>query len=229
MKFLSLLTILALVLSCSDDDPSTNLEEQPEETGFFNPDVLKVGNEWVYWHYEIEDYFEDPENIIYTGEIDSVKVIGTAEFNGIPFSLVQTRKFNSNGELESESISNERITPSTHWVRFGVDQNPEDEEYGAVIHPGEDWEYVWIRTFGIFGTIEYRLRENISLNIDGVTHEVRPYNGIFTPNEDHPELVSKTIEYNYNEDIGLISIVCPEHPYGTYYYGKRLKSFTPGP
>lgn len=228
MKLLAIIAVLMMVISCNDD--STHQEEEQTETGFFSPDVLKEGNKWVYWHYEIDDFFEAPDEIIYTGEIDSVEVMGYGEYNGISYSIVKTRKFNSDGLLFEETFSNQRITPSTHWVYFSSQNSyPENEEDGFVKHPGEDWDYFWIETeYALeYGEVEYRLREPTTVNIDGVMYDVLPYNGVFTPNENYPDMVSKTIEYNYNKDVGLVNFVC-HSVHGTYAFGTRLKSFTPG-
>ncbi len=214
-----------MALSCNDDE---NSNQNLEENGFFSEDVLIVGNKWVYWYYEIDDYFENPEEIIYTGEIDSVEVMGYGNYNGISYSILKKRKFMAD-ELTEESFSHQRITPSTHWVYFSENQFPENEEDGSVLHPGEDWDYFWIETaYALeYGEVEYRLREPTTVNIDGVMYDVLPYNGVFTPNENYPDMISKTIEYNYNKDVGLVNYVC-HSVHGTYAFGTRLKSFTPG-
>jgi|GEM_PF-5836859 len=226
MKFLTMLIILAMVSACSDDDSSNKGDEQ-QETGFFSQDVLKVGNKWVYWHYDIENYAENPDEIVYTGEVDSIEVTGQGEYNGISYSILKTRNFNADGELNSESISHQRITPSTHWVHFDEDHYPEDEEDGDVLHPGEDWTYVREVDYEPYGTMELHLYETTTVNIDGTNYEVATYKGVFTPNDNYPEMTSKTVEYNYNKDIGKVNYLC-HFLLDPGAFGARLISFTPG-
>ena len=37
---------------------------------------------------------------------------------------------------------------------------------------------------------------------------VSPYNGVFTPSPSHQDLVTKMVEYNYAQNIGLVKSVC---------------------
>lgn len=224
MKFLTALIISSMVIACNDND--SPIEPQPEETGFFSPDVLKTGNKWVYWHYLIPNLQENPDEILFTATIDSVEVIGQGEYNGVSYSIVNTRRFISNVQSE-EIISYQRITPSSHWVYFPEFRYPESEEDGDLLHPGEDFEFTAQIGTEPYGTSEYRLYETTNIDIDGTVYEIAPYKGIFTPYEEYAEMPVKIVEYNYNKDIGLINDVCP-FVLGDGATSRRLKSFTPG-
>jgi len=114
-----------------------------EENGFFSEDVLKVGNKWVYKRYDNDNYAENPQDFHFSGQIDSVEVIGSDEVDGIKFFTLRKCSFNSVGVIIGESADYEKINNSTRWI--GVNPYNDSilftEESGTVRHPGEDFNY----------------------------------------------------------------------------------------
>lgn len=223
-KWISMAVILLMVFSCNSDDNSD--EVIVEENGFFSEDVLKVGNKWVYKTYDNRNTITEPANYEFTGKVDSIEVIGVTNVNGVNFFVRRTRSYNiDTSAFLEENIYFERINNKGHWVIKIFLNGNENEESGSVRHPGNDFEYVYNKDDG-YGDFEHRLYESTDMIVEGINYTVAPYKGVFIPNAENPDMVSKTSEYNYNKDVGLVKLICHSY-HGTHTWEERLVSFTP--
>lgn len=210
------LFLAASLVCCSDDDNSTTADGE-----FFN---LNVGNRWVYKKYNFE--FDNPGVYTFSGQTDTVEIVEIVTVNGLSFSkLKHTKTFenNSNPIIEYEFL---RVDESGHLrgIYTDTDENMNhfNEHDGFILHPGTDSEFQFIREEA-WGTITYNLTEATDLSVENNNYNVLPYKGVFIPSSS--EFVSKTVEYNYQKQIGLVKRVC--HSVGNNYsWEDRLVSYT---
>lgn len=220
-----LLLMSGFLFSCSqNDDASSNTAEN---TPFFN---LNVGSKWVYKKYENSP--DNPNQFAFSGIVDTVKIVGIETIQGLKFAKKSSKKVNiNNGTVEAVTYSYVRINSLGHLIEI-TDKTPIEnltETDGQVIHPIKDFNYVYDREVNdgnghVFGTIEFKLYSAENIVVEGQNYNVLPYNGIFTPSLDHPELISKTVQYNYAPTIGLVRYVCHSVA-GNYTWEERLVSY----
>ena len=214
----SLLLILPFLLfSCNEEDDNVTTN-QP----FFN---INVGNKWVYKTYY--NSYDSPNQFTFSGIVDTVKIIGTENIQGFTFVKKYSKKTNINdGSFVSETYSYLRINNLGHLVEISDINNYStiSETTGVVLHPGFDKNFTYSRVFSlpngaynaqeVFGDILFSVFNPLNISVEGNNYLVSPYKGVFTPSANHPELVSKTTEYNYSKNIGLLKAV--EHSLFTY-------------
>lgn len=194
------LVIIVSLISCNEDDYTTSPDEN-----FFN---LNVGNRWVYKKYE--NSYNNPTQFTFNGVIDTVKIVGNVEFSGLTFAKKITKRvnINTNGVIY-EKTTYVRVNNQGHLVEINDydTQSTINESSGFVLHPGFDSGYIYL-VEEPYGIIEYKLHPQTTMNVEGSTYNITPYNGVFTPSESHPDLISKTVEYNYEHAIGLVRFIC---------------------
>ncbi len=189
-----------LFISCSDDDNTAPIEES-----FFN---LSVGNKWVYKKYE--NSYNNPTEFTFNGIIDTVKIIDDVTISGLRFAKKLTKRVNINSNTVIYEKNNYvRVNNLGHLVELSETdvQYTLQETYGKVLHPGLDFEYMYLIEEP-YGTIEHRLYEQTTMNVEGNSYIIMPYKGVFIPAATHPDLISKTVEYNYQKNIGLVKLLC---------------------
>lgn len=222
-KMISVFAILLMAFSCNNDDNSES--NNVEESGFFSEDVLKVGNKWVYKTYDNRNTISNPADYEFTGKVDSIEVIGVTNVNGVNFFVRRTRSFNINtSTFLGENIYYERINNKGHWVIRTLLNGNETEESGFVRHPGDDFEHTYSQNYEFEGVIEYKLYDNENINVEGKNYEVAPYKGYFIPIGSSEPLLSKTVNYSFNKDIGLVKLIC-HSVLGSHTWEERLVSF----
>lgn len=212
--------ILFLVFAlgaCSDDDNSSLPQED-----FFN---LNLGNQWVYKRYNFD--FDNPSIYTFSGETEHVEVVEIVSINGLNFSKLKHTKTYANSPNSSIEYEYLRVNESGHLVGFmgavsDIDENFITENFAGVLHPGEDFSYQFIRTEP-YGTITHQLTPRVSMTVEGNNYSVFPYKGVFVPNSS--DLVTKTVEYNYQKQIGLVKRVCHTVS-GSSSWEDRLVSYT---
>lgn len=226
LKMISMFAVLIMAFSCnSDDNSDSNIVV--EETGFFSDDVLKVGNKWVYKTYDNRHTITNPANYEFTGKVDTLEVIDRGNINGVEYAVRRVRSYNINtNSLLDEKVYYERINNKNHWIIM-TSINGITEESGFVRHPGNDFEFSYNQNYEGQGDIEYKLYENENIIVEGQNYEAAPYKGYFTPTGDSEPLLSKTVVYNYNKDVGLVKLIC-HSVLGTHTWEERLVSFTRG-
>ena len=212
-----ILFLLFALGACSDDDNSSSTEED-----FFN---LNLGNQWVYKRYNFN--FDNPTVYTFSGEIEHVEVVEIVSINGQDFSKLKHTKTYANNPNSSIEYEYLRVNGSGHLVGFmdassDIDESLINENSLGVLHPGEDFSYQYIRTEP-YGIITHQLTPRVDMTVEGNDYSVLPYKGIFIPSS--PELVSKTVEYNYQKQIGLVKRVCHVVA-GPHSWEDRLVSYT---
>lgn len=194
------LFVAVLFTSCSDDDNSATLEES-----FFN---LNVGNKWAYKKYENSS--TNPTEFIFNGVIDTIKIVDEVTISGLTFAKKSTKRVNIySNTIIFEKTTYVRVNNLGHLVEINETEalNTIQESHGLVLHPGLDFEYVYL-VEEPYGSIEHRLYEQTTMSVEGNSYSIMPYKGVFTPSDSHPGLISKTIEYNYQKKIGLVKLLC---------------------
>lgn len=213
---ISILFLAVSFASCSNDDSSSTTN-----TEFFN---INVGNRWVYKKYTFD--FDNPGVYTFSGETETVEVVETVTLNGLIFSkLKHTKTFENNPSTVVE-YEFQRIDSQGHLRSFyaGADEstNNFNESDGGVIHPGTDFTYQFTQEEP-WGTITYNLAGETEMSVENNNYRVMPYKGVFVPTD--VNLVSKTVEYNYQRQIGLVKRVC--HAVSSNYsWEDRLVSYT---
>ena len=205
VKTIVLLVSVILVYSCNNDDDSNNMENTP----FFN---LHTGNYWIY-----KEYYYSQNQLAFTGNVDSVAVVGTSFVNGLEFHKQITYRKNASTSYYEKDSCYLRINSQGHLVKLkSINQQniePITETSGFVLHPGLDFNYVQDHNFimqeVIFGTIEYKLYNPIEISVENSNYFAYPFKGNFVPLDSFPDLESKKIEYYYTENIGLVKEICP--------------------
>jgi hypothetical protein len=152
MKKIVVFMAFAIVLSSCSNDDDKNKEE------FFN---LKVGNQWVYKRYSVNETQET-----YSGQTDTVKVVGTETLEGNEyFRLTHTNWI----EGEEEFL---RVDENGHLIN----------SLGFVTHPGTDNEYTATFTES-YGKFDYRLDPFYDIIVEGENYTISPYICYYTPTE----------------------------------------------
>lgn len=215
-------SIGVLLFSCSND----NNETKTEEPAFFN---LNIGNKWIYKKYE--NSTENPSQFTFSGIVDTIKIIGTVNAQGFTFAKKSSKKVNiTTGKIISTSYSFLRVNNLGHLIEITDIENVKtlSETSGLVLHPGNDVNYTYnydiVGGTENLGNVKFNLYSTVDVNVENNIYSVLPYNGIFTPLANHPELISKTIEMNYSKNIGLVKMVC-HAVFGNYTWEERLVSY----
>ncbi len=199
-----LLFVCTLFYSCSDNDDNDDNDGQTQSSEFFN---LNVGNKWVYKRY---NYNTNSEQFIFSGIVDTVKIVEMVNYQGFTFAKRSSQKVNaSNGVGQTITYSYLRVNNLGHLVSIDDIYNYGNlnETSGITLHPGEDYDFVYSQVFD-YGTLDYQLYDLTNVTVEGNNYSILPYKGIFTPNPSYPDLVSKVVEFNYEENIGLVNNVC---------------------
>lgn len=219
-----LLFIVASVLlfSCSKND---EVSLNSSNSQFFN---LNVGSKWVYKKFVNSN--SNPTQFTFSGVVDTVKIVSIENIQGYTFAKRSSKKVNINtGVVEETTYSYIRINNAGHLIEISNNNSTLTETTGLVIHPINDFNYTYNREVNngneeIYGNLNFQLYNSLNINIEGINYNVLPYKGIFTPNTNHPELVSKTIEFDYAQNIGLVRYFC-HAIYGNYTWEERLVSY----
>ena len=216
-----ILFVVSLLTSCSKKE-EIQIIPTPN-TQFFN---LKIGNKWVYKKYDNSGI--NPTQMAFTGEIDTVKIVSLETYQGLTFAKKSSHKINVLYNYdEPVTYSYVRVNNLGHLIEImniynsGIPTLTETD--GLVLHPGLDQNYVYNQTFD-YGSMEHHLYNSTNINVEGNNYLVYPYKGNFTPNPAYSGLVSKTIEFNYKQNVGLVKQVC-HSVYGNYTWEKRLTSY----
>ncbi|PZU88190.1 MAG: hypothetical protein DI529_05985 [Chryseobacterium sp.] len=200
-KLFAILTVPFFLISCSRSEDT--IEETPQETPFFN---LKVGNEWIYKTYTRPDYTSEFK---FSGKIDTLKIVDEVILNNKNYVRVRhSIKNNQN----YENYEYWRVNEKGHLLsldQYLFNSGNDSEEY--VKHPGKDFSYSYKQDYnlvaGYMGTILYKLYPNETMTVENHNYTVSPYKGIFTPSNLNPVQLSKTVNSDYVENIGLIRYV----------------------
>lgn len=213
---ISILFLAISFASCSNDDSSSTTN-----TEFFN---INVGNRWVYKKYNFD--FDNPGVFTFSGQTETVEVTEIVTINGLSFSkLIHTKTFenNSNPIIEYEFL---RIDEQGHLrsIYVGTDETMEHhvQNEGFVQHPGTDSGFHFVQEHS-WGTINYNLAGETEMSVENNNYRVLPYKGVFLPT--NPEYASKTVEYNYQRQVGLVKRVC-HAAFSNYSWEDRLVSYT---
>lgn len=205
-----LLFVSVSFVSCSEDESVT-----PQSESFFN---LNVGSQWVYKKYD--SYSNNSGVFVFQGVVDTVKIVDHITIGGLEYAIKTTKRVNINSnQIISEQSQYVRVNSLGHLVAI-VNSNNEEQ----VIHAGNDYDFVEVREQGIFGTTEYKLYDQVIMNVEENTYTVVPFNGVFTPNEAFSDLESQTIEYNFQKGIGLVKFVCHSVS-GSFTWEERLVDY----
>ncbi|MDP9956504.1 hypothetical protein J2X97_002163 [Epilithonimonas hungarica] len=218
----NLMAILALsifLLSCSRSEDT--IEETTQETPFFN---LKVGNEWVYKTYDRQDFTSE---LKFNGKIDTLKIVEEVSLNNKKYAKVRhSYKDNPN---QNQNYEYWRLNNKGHLVSlssYHFNQGTSSDNLEIVKHTGKDFDYSYTDlTFSNYGNITYKLYPDTSISINNQAYTVSPYNGHFIPNAQNPHLISKVVENNYKEGLGLVKSVCHSVT-GTYNFEEHLISYS---
>ncbi|MES2486703.1 MAG: hypothetical protein V4581_12250 [Bacteroidota bacterium] len=175
-KFLVLVALLPLALSCSNDDDAT------PETPFFN---LAEGNMWVYRRYNPD---QNGNATVPTNDIDTVRVVGQEVIEGETY-------FKLTHSYYIEEIDYLRIDTQGHLVAPG----------GYVYHPGTDLNYTYSRPFEPYGTFDYYFDDQeYTYNVMGQQYSIRGYVNYFTPHEGGQGYEGKGTLLAYQPGIGVV-------------------------
>jgi len=218
-NFFAILTISFFLVSCSrSEDP---IEETTEQTTFFN---LKVGNEWVYKTFDRQDFTSE---LKFNGKIDTLKIVEEVNLNNKKYSKVRhSYKENLN---QSQNYEYWRVTDKGHLVSLSsyyFNQGTSSDNLEIVKHAGKDFDYSYTDpSLSNYGNITYKLYPQTTITMNSQVYNVSPYNGHFIPNAQNPNLISKVVEYNYKEGLGLVKSVCHSVA-GTYNFEENLVSYS---
>ena len=220
---LLILLLCTFLYSCSKNEiENDKVNNTRQNTIFFN---LNVGNEWVYKKYD--NTSQNPNQFAFYGFVDSVKIIGVQTIQGLTFAKKRSRTRNIiTNAYYNEEISYVRINSFGHLIEvlaIPPDEYPFTETTGWVLHPGFDQDFIFNRVLDQ-GEQIHSLYQPTNLTVEGNSYFVYPYKGVFTPSASYPDLVSKTVEYNYEQNIGLVKRVC-HAVYGNYQWEDRLVSY----
>jgi hypothetical protein len=208
--------------SCSQDDDLT-APEQLTSQSFFN---LTVGNEWTYKKFENSD--ANPEVLNFSGETDNVRVESVVDIKGVAYSKLKHTITNSTDSDVFVRYEYSRIDSDGHLVSIYHDDESEDffnevsESSVALVHPGTDAAYTKEVKYAA-GTMNYSLFPNTTVKVEGTDYSVSPYKGIYKPTD--PALTSKTIEFDYAKNIGLVKSTSRDLD-SKYVSEDRLVSYT---
>lgn len=213
------LAVFLMLTSCSRSEDGIN--EETTETSFFN---LKVGNEWVYKTYDRQDFTSE---LKFSGKIDTLKIIAEVNLNNKKYAKIRhSYKDSSN---QNQYYEYWRLNDKGHLVSLSsyyFNQGISSDNLEIVKHAGKDFDYSYTDpTFSNYGNITYKLYPQTTITMNNQSYTVSPYNGHFIPNAQNPNLISKVVEYNYKEGIGLVKCVC-HSVVGTYNYEDRLESYS---
>ena len=211
-----LFSVCIFLFSCNNNDDQLNTQvDQP----FFN---INSGNKWVYKIYQNNP--NDSAEYVFTGVIDSVKIVGTENIQGFMFAKKSSKKTN-----RPVTYSYIRINNSGHLVEISDMDNIGilTETSGLVLHPGMDSSYTY--NFNVagnpdIGNVEYHLYDTVNINVEGINYLVLPYHGIFTPSTNSFNLQSKTVGVDYTQNIGLVKSVT-KSIVENYTFEERLISY----
>ncbi|MEZ0007765.1 hypothetical protein ABH942_003151 [Flavobacterium sp. 28YEA47A] len=214
---ISILFLAVSFASCSNDDSSPSVTN----TEFFN---INVGNRWVYKKYDFD--FSNPGVYTFSGQTETVEVTEIVTVDGLSFSkLKHTKTFENNSTpiIEYEFL---RIDELGHLrsVYTGTDETMAHfvASDGFIQHPGTDSGFQFVQEQP-WGTITYNLTGETAMSVENNNYRVLPYKGVFIPTD--VNLVSKTVEYNYQKQVGLVKRVC--HAVSSNYsWEDRLVSYT---
>jgi hypothetical protein len=183
-----LLFVYTLFYSCSDNDEN---DGQTQSSEFFN---INVGSKWVYKRYS---YSINSEQFIFSGIIDTLKIVEMVNFQGLTFAKRSSSLTNTYSYL--------RVNNLGHLVLIDDIYNYGNlnENSGITLHPGTDYDFVYSRVFD-YGTLDFQLYNLTNIIVEGNNYSVLPYKGVFTPNPTYPDLVSKVVQVNYEENTGLV-------------------------
>jgi hypothetical protein len=192
------LVLGVIIISCNSDDNSVN---QTDEF-IFN---INSGNKWVYKYYSSPN---DSSPYSFTGVIDSIEIVGTEVIQGYAFAKKNTRKFYGN-QLSQNDYSYICVNSFGHLIEITDLENIGviSDTSGLVLHPGMDANYTYnydVHGDPNIGNVEFHLGSPITINIEEEQYLVSPFLGLFTPSENSPELVSKTVGEYYASNIGMI-------------------------
>jgi hypothetical protein len=185
-KILLLLLVTSLFWSCSNDD-------ETQQDDFFN---LNTGNVWVYKRY----HNNNNTNYIFSNRIDSVKVVGDTLISGLTYSKLVHNVYYTSGNFSSD-VECLRVNDEGHLV----------DQYGLVIHPGDDMQYQSTRQqyagMELIGLMNLQLFPPFEENVEGVDYFVFSYHGDFVSN--NPSIPNNFIYTRYQKGIGMVSQHCP--------------------
>ncbi|MHA3787326.1 hypothetical protein ACX0HA_03880 [Flavobacterium hauense] len=174
-KIGTVLALAFLVMSCSNDDDK-NKEE------FFN---LKVGNQWVYKKYYVNNSGEN-----YKGETDTVKIVGTEIIEGKEYF----KHTHTNDMFDDASL---RVDGAGHLVKSS----------GRVVHPGTDKGFTDSRPLNFnndLGTINYALKDMVTVIVEGKSYDMFPYSGYFIPSPQYNLPEGESVIDSYSKGIGFV-------------------------
>lgn len=214
---ISILFIAILSTSCSTEG---DVNVTPTQEDFFN---LNVGNTWVYKRYNFE--LENPTTYTFSGITDNVEIVENVSLNGVSFSKLKHTKTHSNNSEQSIEFEYLRVNSSGHLIGFYASQydlETIDENSGQVYHPGTDFNFGITVEFP-YGSLNYSLHPQENIIVENNNYLVLPFKGVFTPSSS--ELESKTVESNYQSQIGLVKTVS-HLVSGPYGWEDRLISYT---
>lgn len=191
------MTLVIALSSCSNDDDK-NKEE------FFN---LKVGNEWVYKRYDVDN--QGIESTYEGYNIDTVKVVGKEIIDGNEYFKLT----HSNYLFDDEELL--RVDENGYLVSSD----------GYVVHPGIDKDYNEVRdVLNGNGVINYTLKEVTSIAVENKNYEVYPFSGYYTPNPGNLGTEGVAAIEAYSKGVGLV-IRRYKYLAGMAYFEYRLVSY----
>ena len=191
------LIVSVLILSCNKNDETATT---PTNQNFFN---LNVGNKWVYKKYV--NSFDNPTQFTFSGIVDTIKIESLENIQGYTFAKKSSKKVNLNaGTIQPVTYSYVRINNAGHLIEI-LDDNNISNDFNYIYNHNIEINNGGVE---ILGNIEYKLYESLNKVIEGNNYLVLPYKGVFTPSDNHPELISKTVEYDYSQNIGLVRFIC---------------------
>lgn len=205
------LTTLFFIFSCSGPEDLSQTESI-SDGGFY---ALKVGNSWVYKHYQRNPFTEEyEENEI----VDSVSIVGTEEISGEIYFKFRTFTtgndsnnliYNLNGEsFELLREDNGNLIDETGIIKF-TNNNFEERVIGTSFSPT------------IF---EILIDETAT-----ITTEAGEFHCIYSERfarSDQGVLFDGRDRFYYSEGIGLIENSLSTIVSGTIFYFRRLVSFS---
>lgn len=215
---LLLLLVFIFLFSCEKS------EDNKPKSSFFN---LNVGSKWVYKRYQSlnNSPFE------FSGIVDTVKIVSIENIQGFLFAKTSSKKVNTNyGTVDPIVYSYLRINNEGHLIEINNINNIGNlkESSGVVIHPGNDLNFTYDKEVKIseevLGIVKFLRFDEYQLTLEGNSYLVLPFNGIFTPSLNHPELISKTGGVEFSQNIGLIRSVYFVYS-GSAVFEERLVSY----
>lgn len=226
-SFTFLLVALSfLMISCRSSDDAA--PETPSQENFFN---LNVGNKFVYKTYNNPDFTNPQAVSTFTGRIDSVSIVGKVDVQGFSFAKERMKTSWPNSNMNNqESFRYLRVNSKGHLVYLrNLDNIQITETSGFVIHPGEDYTYIYTYDYlemgQVIGNLYYKLDKDKTIEVSGTQYSVSPYLGDFSPAASQPNLLKKTQEISYKKGIGLVKEIC-HVVHGKSYLETRLMSAT---